>query len=259
MINFFRKIRKQMADENRPLKYMRYAIGEILLVVVGILIALQINTWNEERKLNAEEQYLLKELLVEFETNFKKIKNDQLINNISQKASLEILELIDSGNMENSTKNLDSLFMGLFSYASFNASTGVLNEIISSGKLRVIKDDSLRNMLTGWPGWIDNQQEDIDIRREQINLHVVPFFVRYAPFKNGDNYLDFTHWSDKYKRNILDRSELNYDYKALSSREFEGILYKLVLDQDFVLLNDVDTEVFIENVIQQIKININND
>ena len=39
-----------MADENKPLKYMRYAIGEIILVVIGILIALQINNWNEERK-----------------------------------------------------------------------------------------------------------------------------------------------------------------------------------------------------------------
>ncbi|MGB5264769.1 MAG: DUF6090 family protein, partial [Lutimonas sp.] len=49
MIPFFRKIRKKMADDNRPLKYMRYAIGEILLVVIGILIALQINNWNEDR------------------------------------------------------------------------------------------------------------------------------------------------------------------------------------------------------------------
>jgi len=50
MIPFFRKIRKKMADDNRPLKYTRYAIGEIVLVVIGILIALQINNWNEGRK-----------------------------------------------------------------------------------------------------------------------------------------------------------------------------------------------------------------
>jgi len=49
MIPFFRKIRKKMADDNRPLKYIRYAIGEIVLVVIGILIALQINNWNEDR------------------------------------------------------------------------------------------------------------------------------------------------------------------------------------------------------------------
>jgi len=53
MINFFRKTRKKMADDNRPLKYARYAIGEILLVVIGILIALQINNWNEEHKKKA--------------------------------------------------------------------------------------------------------------------------------------------------------------------------------------------------------------
>ena len=50
MINFFRKIRKKLADDNKPMKYLRYAIGEILLVVVGILIALSINNRNEEAK-----------------------------------------------------------------------------------------------------------------------------------------------------------------------------------------------------------------
>lgn len=47
MIPFFRKIRKTLADDNKPIKYFRYAIGEVVLVVIGILIALQINNWNE--------------------------------------------------------------------------------------------------------------------------------------------------------------------------------------------------------------------
>jgi hypothetical protein len=50
MIPFFRKIRKTLADDNKPIKYLRYAIGEIVLVVIGILIALQINNANENRK-----------------------------------------------------------------------------------------------------------------------------------------------------------------------------------------------------------------
>ena len=50
MIKFFRKIRQNMIKENKVSKYMLYAIGEIVLVVVGILIALSINNWNESRK-----------------------------------------------------------------------------------------------------------------------------------------------------------------------------------------------------------------
>ena len=49
MIGFFRRIRKKLADGNKPVKYFRYAIGEIVLVVIGILIAVSINNWNSQR------------------------------------------------------------------------------------------------------------------------------------------------------------------------------------------------------------------
>ncbi|MGB0916571.1 MAG: DUF6090 family protein [Flavobacteriales bacterium] len=54
MIRFFRKIRQQMLAENKFTKYLIYALGEIVLVVIGILIALQINNWNEQRKLQSK-------------------------------------------------------------------------------------------------------------------------------------------------------------------------------------------------------------
>ncbi len=62
MINFFRKTRKKMADDNKPMKYMRYAIGEIALVVIGILIAIQINNWNETNKIKKLEKSTLLEI-----------------------------------------------------------------------------------------------------------------------------------------------------------------------------------------------------
>ena len=74
MINFFRRIRKKLANDNKPLKYMRYAIGEIVLVVIGILIALQVNNWNEDYK----ESLAIKNVLIE-------IKEDL----IQDKAELE--------------------------------------------------------------------------------------------------------------------------------------------------------------------------
>lgn len=60
MIKFFRHIRKSLIEKNQMGKYFKYAIGEILLVVIGILIALQINNWNEGRKQDIEQKALLK-------------------------------------------------------------------------------------------------------------------------------------------------------------------------------------------------------
>ncbi len=58
MIRFFRNIRQKLAAENKVMAYLRYAIGEILLVVIGILIALQINNWNEHRKENQKSKHI---------------------------------------------------------------------------------------------------------------------------------------------------------------------------------------------------------
>ena len=54
MINFFRKIRRQLANENKFQRYMRYAIGEVILIMLGIFMALQLQNWNEKRKQDAE-------------------------------------------------------------------------------------------------------------------------------------------------------------------------------------------------------------
>ena len=71
MLNFFRKIRKQLAAENQLMKYSRYAIGEIVLVVIGILIALQINNANQERKDNAALGGYLNSIRLNIESDLK--------------------------------------------------------------------------------------------------------------------------------------------------------------------------------------------
>ena len=66
MIKFFRKIRYDLMEKNKTSKYLKYAIGEIVLVVVGILIALQINNWNEDRTARKSENQILNSLAVNF-------------------------------------------------------------------------------------------------------------------------------------------------------------------------------------------------
>ena len=78
MLTFFRRIRKGLLGDGSTSKYLVYAIGEIALVVIGILIALQINNWNEYRKDRIKE----KEILVNLEVCLE--KNIDLINDFIQ-------------------------------------------------------------------------------------------------------------------------------------------------------------------------------
>ncbi|TFG75088.1 MAG: hypothetical protein E4H26_06710 [Flavobacteriales bacterium] len=100
MINLFRKIRQQLADDNKPLKYMRYAIGEIVLVVIGILIALQINNWNEWRKDREKEQKVLITLAKNLERN-----------SVILRSGLSYIEKLD-----NSSKIVFDFFEGKVTY-----------------------------------------------------------------------------------------------------------------------------------------------
>ena len=90
MINFFRKIRKKMLDNNKPMKYIRYAIGEILLVVIGILIALSINNWNQNRITKLKEKKALIQLVQNLNSNLKQFSYNIKIENDIIK-SVEIL------------------------------------------------------------------------------------------------------------------------------------------------------------------------
>ena len=74
-MKIFRNIRQKLASENKVMAYLRYAIGEILLVVIGILIALQINNWNENRKLLKQEIEIYKELKSDLLQTQKEISN----------------------------------------------------------------------------------------------------------------------------------------------------------------------------------------
>ena len=94
---FFRKIRQQLLNENKFSKYFLYAIGEILLVVIGILIALAINNQNAQRKEIEQEQIILKQLKEDYKANLAQLDNKIEMRHEIIAQSLEILEM--SSNM----------------------------------------------------------------------------------------------------------------------------------------------------------------
>ncbi len=155
MIKFFRKIRQQLLTENKPAspagrfsKYLIYAIGEIILVVIGILIALQINNWNELRKQNKQEHLYLERLIVEnkqdlvtFEKSIEDLnKGNQTIKDMGE-------ALNDNGQDSLLLIRVNDYLTFGCHYPFFNPSTSTFEDLSSTGNLGVIKDTDLRDLI----------------------------------------------------------------------------------------------------------------
>ena len=111
MIKFFRRIRQKLLSENRFNKYLLYAIGEILLVMVGILLALQVNNWNLKRKNNQLKQTYLERIVNDIKQDTININN--ILSEIIQNQSV-IHDLTKSIRTLSDYSILDSVFTNYF-------------------------------------------------------------------------------------------------------------------------------------------------
>ena len=148
MIKFFRKIRQRLLTENKFSKYLIYAIGEIILVVIGILIALSINTWNEERKDRKIEINYLERLLSEVKKDTASInQNIQLADKLSAEYQNYILKMYTKQKTsEDITNLLLSADLGSTAY-NLQLTDIAYTELVNTGKLDLISDNLLKSKI----------------------------------------------------------------------------------------------------------------
>ncbi|NNM19114.1 MAG: hypothetical protein HKP24_11175, partial [Croceitalea sp.] len=106
MIKFFRKIRYTLMSENKTGKYLKYAIGEIILVVIGILIALQINAWNTARLDNIKEREYLTNLLEDIKAQHQLVKDQVVHNNLMRLKCEKAIRHLNSNSINADSINL---------------------------------------------------------------------------------------------------------------------------------------------------------
>jgi cell division protein FtsL len=145
MIKFFRRIRQRLLTENKFSKYLLYAIGEIVLVVIGILIALQINNWNTNNNLRALENELLLDIRENLNASVTNLESDISFNKITLANYEKILSHIKEGLPYNNS--LDSAF-SYISYWSDPHFTYTAYETLKSKGLDIIQNDSLKIAIT---------------------------------------------------------------------------------------------------------------
>ena len=218
MIKFFRKIRQNLLSEGKTGKYLKYAIGEIILVVIGILIALQINIWNENVNLReVENDYLLRLQ--------KDLRKDSIYFNETRKFANELLNQYQiytekSYEVQKSYEDFRNLFCCIdFPPTELNIHQSTYLELLSTGRLSIIQSGNLREE-------IGNHYQLF----EKYNRHLIEF-DSYANIVLGnmDNKVMMSkHLASlssnlpKYEKNMLDTEKWKYINDPLSI-EFQSI------------------------------------
>jgi len=150
MIKFFRKIRYNLLGAGKTTKYLKYAIGEIILVVIGILIALSINNWNEGRKNTIKEIQFLKSFKADILTNRDELKRVIKKTEVTFNASDSILKLQRGELKDFDSKTFISCIMNATGFTVYKTQEGTVQDILGSGSLDIIKNDSIRLAVGSW-------------------------------------------------------------------------------------------------------------
>lgn len=223
MIKLFRNIRKNLLNEGKTSKYFKYAVGEIVLVVIGILIALSINNWNEEITNNKKQIDYLKSIKNEMQSNLNSLNNEEnrILDVIKNKeVLLKVMgsnEAIDSI----SDKTIVNLYQASFNIPVVtNIETGAVNEIISSGGLQFIKNDSIRKLIASWDtksNLIKWQENNLDVTLKKINdlLYEEPLVDAQYFYSQFSSY-DAQKLGTPNKDNSLKKMIRSAEFKNLS-------------------------------------------
>ena len=193
MLRFFRQIRQSLIGQGKVSKYLPYAVGEILLVVIGILIALQIDNWNEKRKdRNLYLNYLFR-LKSDFENLHRRV-------DMQGKWADELLDFAEyqADFLNGKLSSLDTLKLAVSieftsSVNRYQINLPTSSELSSTGRLTIIENDTLKNILNTWQATITHRESENAEWYQWI--HKYRDLVRNILTKEDKLYIDFSWFS----------------------------------------------------------------
>ena len=219
MIKFFRHIRRQLLGEGKTGKYFKYALGEILLVMIGILLALQVNNWNEKKNEKKDEKRTLKALLSELDDNKNLIQ--LCLKGINESKQYGDSLKMHLGPKLTTLKNEDvNRFIGEVGYVNnCGVRTDILKDLQGSGKLNLITSDSIRIHISRWSSSLKLLQDERDEWAQEFSAQFIPFTNKWIQWDDVDYYL----YEGEYGSF---KSEFSMDSRLiLQQPEFSNVIY----------------------------------
>ena len=254
MIKFFRHLRQSLIMENKTGKYLKYAIGEIILVVIGILIALQINNWNNDRIEASKEQLLLKNLQTDYKSNLDELKYTYDSSTEAYVACVKLLEIIKDDNTINPSE-IEVLIDNIINkIRSLDLISGSIDEILNTGSLHIIQDPELRKQLSNWTFYINDTGDDIQIYTDYLFGILIPSLTEKTVLRN-------TYVSDHFIENLelpkISKSDFTIDYnKTIRTLEFENQIYNNALNYMYALNSYKIMETYLNDTLELINENL---
>lgn len=221
MKSFLRKIRQDMLKQNRFTRYLIYALGEVILVVVGILIALQINTSKELRRDRATEINYLNNLKIDLKENLVDLEMIRAERERKVSSALDLLKIEELNNYENLMRH-DSLIGNVFPWKSYQPRTNTLEDLLHSGNFKLIQNDSIKNLM-------------LDIR--QLNEEIVE--SRNHMRREYDHYLYDKSTEVRIVYEFTDFQASFEQGKWVKLPKPSDAVIELSCAQSMILLNDV--------------------
>ena len=179
MLKFFRNIRQKLLNEGKTTSYLKYAIGEIILVIIGILMALQINNWNEDRKEKKLEFYLLNQIKTDIQADSSLIASFIMLTHGKTLQAKRLRKAVEKKRYDMSK---DSLVVNAFLIGKlvlFDAYTPTFDELVSSGKLNIIKSDNLKTLIKRYKNINEGSKsftyDESQKKKEVYNTHIYQY------------------------------------------------------------------------------------
>jgi len=236
MIKFFRKIRQRLVTENKFSKYFLYAIGEIVLVVIGILIALSINNWNEEQKAKAIEIELLQQFHSEMNLDIVAIENTLKIYQKVNNSCNVLIEQIKNQSVYNDSLNYH--FAAWNDYEHFTLNSGAISNLNSRG-VELISNPDLRNSILKLYNQTYEYSKDIGrhFREDHIAFTIPMYLKRIEPvdwkekaIPNNYKALIADHEFMNHLQWIKNASLNNMNFYLELVQEIQGVIYTIEIE-----------------------------
>ena len=259
MAKFFKKQRAALIANKRLGSYLKYALGEIVLVVIGILIAVWINNLNIESKNQRQEEKILHQLLVEYEANLVEINEKITMRNLIMSSVEKLIDYADSGMTHN---DLDSVSFHLARTKydpTFDPANGVTTELLNSGKFYLIQSEELKGHLTSWSGEVDELVEQEELTANFVYEQYIPFLI-----ENFDHRSTLTSKRDSKMDQLYTKGEskiLNVE-RTIKKEVLEEILNHQAVQNYLILIGrlhqagnhqSIDTKNKITSILSTIK------